>query len=488
MTWRRLLSLARYIAVTAAVAVIVTVYTRLIPVNPLTAALTFLLAVLLVAESLGLRYSIYMSLLSAAAFNFFFLPPIGTLTIADRQNWIALLAFLVTAVFASRLSALAKSEAEVANLRRREVERLYDFSQQMLTAQNIVDLLNVVPASIASTFSLNGAILYISERDRTYRSSASFDGIAKEQLQLSAERGEVHLDSSHAICIIPLLLGIRPVGALGVAGALPSRKTLEALSSLIAIAVERASAVQKLTQAQASQENERLRSALLDSVTHELRTPLTAITIAITSLQTETGLNLEQTKDLYSVIEEECQRLNHLIGQAVEMAQLDAREVQLHLENRPIREAMNAALEDCRTVLAAHPVEIRMADSIPPVRMDFELIRKVLHHLLENAAKYSAPESPIFLSAEVKGGELAVNVADRGAGIDDLERSMIFDKFYRGQSQRYRVQGTGMGLAIARAIIEAHGGTISVTSQLGSGSVFSFTLALAAARAEYSRA
>jgi two-component system, OmpR family, sensor histidine kinase KdpD len=358
----------------------------------------------------------------------------------------------------------------------------------MLTAQNIVDLLNVVPASIASTFALDGAVLYIAERDRTYRSAASFDVITKEELQLVAARGEVFLDSSRAICIIPLLLGIRSVGALGVAGNFPPRRSLEALSSLIAVAVERASAIQKLTQAQASKENERLRSALLDSVTHELRTPLTAITIAITSLQIEPNLGSEQTGELYSVIEEECRRLNHLIGQAVEMAQLDAHEVQLHLENGSIRDAMNAALEDCRSILGSRPVEIRMPETMPPVQMDFELIRKVLNHLVENAAKYSPPDGPIFLSAEIRGEELAVNVADRGVGIDDLERSMIFDKFYRGQSQRYRVQGTGMGLAIAKAIIEAHGGSIGVTSQLGSGSVFSFTLNLAPVRAEYSGA
>lgn len=479
VSWRWFLSLVRYLITTAAVAVIVIIYRSILHVNALTAALTMLLAVLVVATRLGLQYSVYCSFLSAAAFNFFFLPPIGTFTIADPQNWIALLSFLVTGFTASHLSTQVKKEAEIANQRRREVERLYDFSQQMLTAQDIVELLNVVPASIASNFSLDGAVLYITERDRTYRSSASFDRIEKSQLQLAAERGEVEVDEANTICIIPLLLGIRPVGALGVAGTLPSRKTLEALSSLVAIAVERSSAIQKLAQTQAARESERLRSALLDSVTHELRTPLTAITIAITSLRSEDQLGQEQIKDLLSVIEEESGRLNHLIGQAVEMAQLDAQEVQLHLENRRIREPLKAALEDCRSVLGSHPVELRMPESLPLVRMDFELIRKVLHHLIENASKYSPAESPIFLSAEVRGEHMIVSVADRGVGIDDLEKSMIFDKFYRGQSQRYRVQGTGMGLAIAKAIIEAHGGSIHVTSQLGQGSVFSFNLQLA---------
>jgi len=128
--------------------------------------------------------------------------------------------------------------------------------------------------------------------------------------------------------------------------------------------------------------------------------------------------------------------------------------------------------------LRTHPVDIRLADSLPPVVMDLERIAKVLQHLLENAAKYSAETSPIFISAEVVGGQLVTSVADRGVGVDDLERMMIFDKFYRGQGQRYRVQGTGMGLAIAKAIVEAHGGSIDVTSQPSQGSVFSFYLPL----------
>jgi two-component system sensor histidine kinase KdpD len=179
------------------------------------------------------------------------------------------------------------------------------------------------------------------------------------------------------------------------------------------------------------------------------------------------------------VIEEESDRLNRVIGEAVEMAQLDAKEVRLDLVPNQIREAVDAALEESKHSLGDHPVEVRLPERLPPVLMDAVWIKKVIRHLLENAAKYSAAGSPIFVSSEVKNDRLITSVADRGAGIDDLERSMIFDKFYRGQSQRYRVQGTGMGLAIVKAIVEAHSGRIEVTSQLGHGSVFSFGLPLA---------
>jgi two-component system sensor histidine kinase KdpD len=135
-------------------------------------------------------------------------------------------------------------------------------------------------------------------------------------------------------------------------------------------------------------------------------------------------------------------------------------------------------MEEAKTVLSGHPVEVRLPDRLPDAVMDATWIKKVLQHLLENAAKYSAPDAPIFVSSEVKNDRLITSVSDRGSGIDDLERSMIFDKFYRGQSQRYRVQGTGLGLAVVKAIVEAHGGRIEVTSQLGHGSVFSFGLPL----------
>jgi two-component system sensor histidine kinase KdpD len=179
-----------------------------------------------------------------------------------------------------------------------------------------------------------------------------------------------------------------------------------------------------------------------------------------------------------AVIEEESDRLNRVIGEAVEMAQLDANEVRLDLRPHQIRDVMEAALAESKNALGNHPVEVRLPETLPAAVMDFGWIKKVLQHLLENAAKYSPAGSPIFLSSEIKNDRLITSVADRGSGIDELERSMIFDKFYRGQNQRYRVQGTGMGLAIVKAIVEAHQGRVEVASQPGHGSVFSFGLPL----------
>jgi two-component system sensor histidine kinase KdpD len=471
-------SLIRYGVSTCIVAAIVTVYFRWLHVNETTVALTFLMVILLVAASWGLRHAVYLSILSAAALNFFFLPPILTFTIGDERNWIALLAFLVTGIVASQLAERARREAKISRRRQREAERLYQFSQQMLVTGNVIDLLNVLPQMIATTFNLPGAAIYLREKDRVYRSSPNYMDVTAAELRDAAFTRDHRRDEERGVTLVPILLGTRPIGAVGITGSGTSPEALDAVCGLAAIAIERAGAVETLTRVEASRESERLRNALLDSVAHELRTPLTSITAAITSLRTNPLLDAEQSAEMMQIIDEEASRLDRLVGQAMEMAELDAHDIKLDVRLYAMREAVDLALEAVQPQVRTHPVDIRLPESLPLVEMDLERIAKVLQHLLENAAKYSSEGSPIFVSAEVVRGQLVTSVADRGVGVDDMERMMIFDKFYRGQGQRYRVQGTGMGLAIAKAIVEAHGGSIEVTSQPEQGSVFSFSLPL----------
>lgn len=264
-------------------------------------------------------------------------------------------------------------------------------------------------------------------------------------------------------------------GSLGLEGAVLSRETLEAVGSLIAIAIERAGAVETLTRAEAARESEKLRSALLDSVTHEFRTPLTSIKLSVTSLLSA-PMTPEATKELLTVINEESDRLNRLVGEAAEMAQLDAQQVELRRELVPVQQVIDVALKKSVQALGNREVRVEVPADVPLINVDVERIAEVLVQLLENAAKYSPAPEPITITAESNGKMVTLSVADRGPGIDDLEQSLIFEKFYRGRDQRFRVQGTGMGLAIAKAIVEAHGGSIGLTSQLGSGSVFYFTV------------
>ena len=469
-------SVARYVAATGVVAVIVLIYHKLMNVNATTAALTFLVGVLGVSANWGLRPAIFMSFLATLAFNYYFLPPIGTLTVADPQNWVALAAFLVTGIVASQLGERARREAQRANERRHEAERLYKFSQQLLTSDNAAELLNAIPGFIVDNFGVETAAVLVSSRPDIYRSNPSRDVLDRHDLQLAAMRGEPKIDAERQVVFMPLRMGVRVVGSMGLSGAQLSRETLEAMSSLIAIAVERAGAVEKLSKAEAARESEQLRSALLDSVTHEFRTPLTAIKASVTSLLTGPNLEPAQRLELLTVINEESDRLNHLVGEAAEMAQLEAQQVELHLGSHPIQEAVEDAIERSRATLGKHMVKVSIPQDLPPVRIDVGRISEVIRQLLENAAKYSPPEAPIHITGEVKNQMVVTSIADHGPGIDDFEQSLIFEKFYRGQNQRLQVQGTGMGLAIAKAIVEAHGGRIGLTSQLGKGSVFYFSL------------
>ncbi len=473
---RRLASLGRYAAVAGIVMAVVLFYQRLVHVNPTTVALSFLLAVLLVSASWGLRYSIVLAVLATLGFNYYFLPPIGTLTIADPQNWVALFAFLMTAVVASQLSERARREAVNANQRRRDVEHLYALSQRLLATDNVAELLNAIPGYLCQVFAGRSAAIYLLATKETYRSNPRAERPKPEELQAVSARGEPVTDAEYELSLLPLRLGARITGAIGVVGVKLSRETSEAVGSLAAIAIERAGVIEQLGKAEAARQSENLRAALLDSVTHELRTPLTGIKAAVTSLLSEYQLDETQRKDLLTVINEEADRLDRLVSEATEMAQLDAHQVELHLRPASIAETIRAVVEESQTMLGGHAVEVRTPADLPRTRMDPGRIAEVLKHLLENAVKYSAPEASITITAELKDRQLTTSVADRGPGIDDFEQGLIFEKFYRGRDQRYRVQGTGMGLAIAKAIVEAHGGTISVTSQPGHGSVFYFSL------------
>jgi two-component system sensor histidine kinase KdpD len=471
--------LAQYAAALAAVLAITFFYRHESRFNATTVAFTFLLAILAASTVWGLSVSIFMSLAATLAYNYFFLPPVGTFTIADPQNWVALFVFLVTSVVASNLSAMARNRAAEANLRRREVERLYGFSRRLLTAGNPIELLNAIPGQIVDAFEVGAVALFVAEKQKMYRSGMNLPQLDADVLKAVMAREDVQIDAEHSLCFAPIRLGAKIVGSVGISGPVLSVQTLEALGTLIAVAIERAYAIEQLGKTEAAREGERLKSALLDAITHDFRTPLTSIKASVTSLLSDSNLNEGQRADLLAVINEECDRLNRLVGEAGEMARLEAGEVKLQLEPHRVRELITAALDTCKGSLGTRPVRLDLKDPDLLVQADLPRAKEVLVHLIENANLYSSPDQPITIHAEAKDGFAHVSIADRGPGIDDMELNLIFDKFYRGRDQRYRVQGTGMGLPIAKAIVEAHGGTIGVVSQLGRGSVFTFTLPLA---------
>jgi two-component system, OmpR family, sensor histidine kinase KdpD len=469
----RILQFAAAFALVAGIALF---YRKVLPVNATTVALTFLLSILAVSTVWGMAVSVAMSVAAMLAFNYFFLPPVGAFTINDPQNWVALLAFLVVAVLASRLSTSARQKAADASARQREITRLYSFSRGLLESANVMELVNRIPAQIVDAFEVGAAALYLAEKQKVYRSGPIIAQLNPEALKEMMMRDEPLIDTPNSLCFVSVRLGVRPIGSLGFSGTMLSRQTVEAIGSLVAIAMEHARAVEQLGQTEAARQGEQLRTALLDAVTHALRTPLTSIKASVTNLLSNQALAEAQKHELLTIINEESDRLNRLVGEAGEMARLDAGEVELALAPHPVGDVISAALEHCKTSLGNRPVRVEITPGLPPVLVDVDRAREVLTQLIDNANQYSAPDQPITITAEANGNSVITSVADRGAGIDDPEQALIFEKFYRGKDQRYSVEGTGMGLPIAKAIVEAHGGTISLTSQRGQGSVFSFTL------------
>lgn len=465
----------------AIVAGIAFLYRQVLLVNQTTVALTLLLAILAVSAVWGMAVSVFMSVVAMLVFNYEFLPPVGTFTIADPQNWVALGAFLVTSIMGSQLSARIRRQADEAHTRRREIERLYKFSQKLLGEGNVIQLMNAIPNYVVESFESGAAELFLPQKEKFYRSGYGASHLDEEKMKTAFLRDELTIEPQQSVYFVPVRLGVRAIGSLGISGARLSRQTLDAVGSLVAIAIERARAVEQLSQTEAERQGERLKSALLDSVTHDFRTPLTSMKAAVTSLLGGGGGEqiAPQAHELLSIINEECDRLNHLVEEAAEMARLEAGEIELTYAPTSIEEIVQGALALSKSPLGGREVRVKVAPDLPLVEADLGRAQDILVKLVDNANLYSPKEEPITITAELNGDYVTTSVADRGPGIDDLEQGMIFDKFYRGKDQRYLVRGTGMGLPIAKALVTAHQGTIGVTSQLGHGSVFSFSLPIA---------
>ena len=464
----------------ALVAGIAFLYRQVLLVNQTTVALTLLLAILAVSAVWGMAVSVFMSVVAILVFNYEFLPPVGTFTIADPQNWVALGAFLVTSIMGSQLSARIRRQADEAHSRRREIERLYKFSQKLLGEGNVIQLMNAIPNYIVESFEAGAAELFLPQKEKFYRSGYGASHLDEEKMKTAFLRDELTIEPQQSVYFVPVRLGVRAIGSLGISGARLSRQTLDAISGLVAIAIERARAVEQLSQTEAERQGERLKSALLDSVTHDFRTPLTSMKAAVTSLlDGDCEQIAPQAHELLSIINEECDRLNHLVEEAAEMARLEAGEIELTYAPISIEEIIQGALALSKSSLGGREIQVKVAPNLPPVEADLGRAQDILVKLVDNANLYSPKEEPITITAELSGDYVTTSVADRGPGIDDLEQGMIFDKFYRGKDQRYLVRGTGMGLPIAKALVTAHKGTIGVTSQLGHGSVFSFSLPIA---------
>jgi two-component system, OmpR family, sensor histidine kinase KdpD len=445
-------------------------------VNVTTVGFTFLLAILIASTMGGLRTSIPMSVAATLVFDYYFIPPTDKWNINDPQDWVALSAFIVTSVVGSTLSAWARRQTKEARHQRREAEQLYDLSQRLLSAGDSLALSSAIPDDIVDAFGAKAAALLLSEGQEIFYSPGASSQIDAARLKASLSYSEIHAEADKSLSFIPLRMGIKIIGTIAISETALSEATLESLGSLATIAIERARAIEQVGRIESLRENERLKSALLDAITHEFRTPLTAMKISVTGMLSDLNFDREQCRDLLVMIDEGCDRIDQLVGEVSEMSKLESGEIQLDFRRHLVGDLVETALADCKGVFDTRPLERGVANEDVAIRADLVWAAKVLVHLINNANLYSLPGEPITLRTETKSGFVFFSVADRGPGIDPTEAKRIFEKFYRGKEHRCRVQGTGMGLPIAKAIVEAHGGAIGVTSKVGEGSNFHFSL------------
>ena len=476
---RFLRSLFRFATALGAVAAVTSIDFRFLHVNSTTAALTYLLLLLGLATRADLRESIAASVASLLAYNFFFLPPIGTFTIADPQNWVALLAFLVTAITASRLSSSARRRADEARSRQEEVQRMYDFSRGLILGKEDCSLADQIVKQIVESFGVENAWFYDCATGTTSKIDSAAPAFEESLLAEVAATGQVWRNASQTALVVPVRLGGPSLGSLGVAGELVlSEVALKAIGQLVAIAIERARAQQVATRMEATRQNEQLKATLLDALAHEFKTPLTSVKIATSTLLSSHALSPSEQRELLTVVDEEADRMTKLVSDSIDLARMGTAPLILHSEICSPEQLILSALNDLHALFDGRELKLEISPDLPIIRVDRTLSELALRQVVNNALKYSPADSEIRVAVRRHEGFVVVGISNRGPGIPKVYQERIFEKFYRGPDVRNRVPGTGMGLNITREIIQTQGGRIWVDSQAGKGATFYITFSV----------
>ena len=462
------------VASLGAIAVVTAALKALPGVSPTTAALALLVVVLGAATLARLRTAIAVSLLAMLTLNFFFLPPHGTLAIADPQNWIALFAFLVVAVIASNLSAAAQDRARDAIARRNEVTRLFDLTRDVLLTTETAGAIEVLAGHVARRFELarvavclpgdHGWRIYQGGRDPLVVDPTELD------TALVRARGSLERDG---VVIVPLRHGTKSVGLLAAASSALDIGTLDAVAGVVAIAIERAQFLAERDAAALVRQKADLAASLLASLSHDLRTPLTAIRVAVENLRDD--LPVPERRAQASAAVAELERLTSLLQDILEMARIDAEAIRIERQWVTAADVVDAALAHVRHAVEGHAVAVE-ADAEMEAQIDPRLTSLALAHVIENAAHYSPADKPILVQARVSEDGLRISVTDQGPGLDPGELEHLFERFYRGRTARQATFGTGMGLSITRGLLSAAGGRVWADNAPGAGAVFSLTV------------
>ena len=446
-------------------------------VNQTTTGFAYLLTVLFVASGWGFGYTVVASVVAMLCYNFFFLPPIGQFTITDPQNWVALAAFLVTGLVAGQLSASVKRQANAAIGRQRELERLYLLGRSILLDTGDQSVPSRLARHVAEAFQLGALALFELKSSRTYLAGPEDLTVPAGTFQ-RVLAGEIERTDSSDSRFAVIRLGTKPAGVLAVRG-IVSDTALDAISSLVAIGLERARTQEIENLAKAARQSEELKSTLLDAIAHEFKTPLTSIKAATTTVLAEDHLT-GQDRELLSIVNEETDRLNNLVSDAIQMSRIEGGKFKLRRSLVSPNQVIETVIAQMRTRFEDRPVETAVAPNATAVYIDRDLIQLSLRQLVDNALKHAPGKSPIELGADLGTSDVRFWVRDDGPGISAAEADRVFERFYRGRLHRHAVPGSGIGLSVVREVARAHGGDAFVESIPGKGSRFIIKVPLTA--------
>ncbi|MEZ0253053.1 MAG: ATP-binding protein [Methylobacteriaceae bacterium] len=458
------------------------------------ADLMLLTAVVAVAVRWGLGPSLAAVVAASLSYNFFFLPPVYTFTIADPTNVAAFLLFTLVAVLVSNLAARARLSAVVSQGRAKATERLFGFSRKLAACGTLDDVLWATSAQVAAMLRVRVVLLLPDAQTVAVRAGYPPEDMLDEADLAAAQwafdnerpagRGADTLPGAKRL-FLPMRTGRGTIGVIGLDadGTGPiltpeGRRLLDALADMGALALERVRLVEDLDRAERAAETDRLARALLTSISHDLRTPLASVLGAASTLRDLDGaLPLEAKAELLTTIIEESERLNRFIVNLLDMTRLEAGAVAPNLAPQDVAETIDTALRRTQKTLAGHRVAVEIAPDLPTLRLDPVLFEQVLVNLLDNAAKYAPEDSTVTLRARQDGRTVRIEVLDEGFGLPEADVERVFDKFYRvRKSDRVRA-GTGLGLAISRGFVEAMGGTVTAGNRRDRlGAAFTVTL------------
>ena len=444
--------------------------------------LMFLTAVVAVAVRYGLWPSLLASVAASLAYNFFFLPPVYTFTITDPTNVAAFFFFMLIAFVVSNVAGRVRTQADTALGRIRTTEQLYAFSRKLTGAGTLDDVLWATAYQTALMLKVRVVLLLPEAGLLTVKSGyPPEDQIDQADLAAAnwawsndrpAGRGSDTLPGAKRL-FLPMRTGRGPIGVIGIdndrTGPLltpDQRRLLDALVDQGALAIERVLLVEDVDRVKRTVESERLRSALLTSISHDLKTPLASVLGAASTMRDLAGaLSDTEKRDLLATVIDESERLNRFIANLLDMTKLESGAVVPNAALHDLGEIVGSALRRASKILTAHKVELVLAADLPMLQLDAVLFEQVLFNLLDNAAKYSLPDTTISIRSRREGNHVVLEIADQGGGIPPDELESVFDKFYRVQKGDHVRPGTGLGLAISRGFVEAMQGTISAANR-----------------------